>query len=359
VEHEACGDWHDRVTDALVNAPIVIDGSQGEGGGQILRTAVSLAALSGQAIMVENIRANRKKPGLRPQHLTAVKAVGEICSAQLSGASLNSRRLSFTPGTVRGGSYCFAVPTAGSACLVLQTVLWPLLLAEQPSTVVCEGGTHNSQAPPFDFIERSFFPVLRAMGAKLEARLERYGFYPAGGGRFRVELTPVGRLEPVELLTASPATARRAEALVARLPAHIAERELKVVRRELAWSASECRATVLSETSGPGNVLLLTIERPEITEVVTGFGQRGVRAEQVARRAARAAASYLQSQAPVSTHLADQLIIPFALAGSGVFRTPPLSGHAQTNIAVVERLLKVQVRTEPVGPDVLVRFATS
>jgi RNA 3'-terminal phosphate cyclase (ATP) len=342
-----------------VSEPTVIDGSQGEGGGQILRTAVSLAALNGRAITIENIRANRKKPGLRPQHLTAVQAVAEISSARCSGVSLNSRRLSFAPQRVRGGSYRFVVPTAGSACLVLQTVLWPLLFAEQPSTVVFEGGTHNSLAPPFDFIDRSFLPLLRGMGGKVQARLERYGFYPAGGGRFCVDIIPVRSLTPLELLTAGPVRTRRAEALVARLPAHIAERELKVVRRELDWSASECVATVVSETAGPGNVLLLTIERPELTEVIAGFGQRGIRAEHVAHRAARAAASYLDSQAPVGTHLADQLIIPFALAGSGVFRSPPLSGHAQTNITVVERLLNVQVRTEPVGSDVLVRFAAS
>src|SRR6185295_18962730 len=156
-----------------------LDGSVGEGGGQILRTALALSALTGQPFQIDRIRAQRRKPGLMRQHLTAVRAAAEVCQATVAGDSLGSMALSFVPGAVKAGSYSFAVGTAGSATLVLQTVLPPLLVAAGPSTLTIEGGTHNPLAPPFDFLERSFLPLVARMGPQFEARLERWGFYPA------------------------------------------------------------------------------------------------------------------------------------------------------------------------------------
>src|SRR5689334_333662 len=173
-----------------------LDGSVGEGGGQILRTALALSALTGQPFEIEKIRAKRRKPGLLRQHLTAVRAATALCQAQVEGDSLGSMTLRFVPGDVKPGEYAFAIGTAGSATLVLQTVLPPLLLASRPSKITIEGGTHNPLAPPVDFLDRSFLPLVRRMGPRVRVQLERWGFYPAGGGRISVEIEPVQRLQP-------------------------------------------------------------------------------------------------------------------------------------------------------------------
>src|SRR2546428_9297761 len=159
---------------------ITIDGSFGEGGGQILRTALSLSLATGTPFRIENIRAGRKKAGLLRQHLTAVLAAAEIGAAEIEGATLGSTMLTFTPKSVRAGEYRFAVGTAGSGTLVFQTILPALLRASAATRVTIEGGTHNSAAPPFDFLDRTFLPLIRKMGATVSLKLERYGFYPAG-----------------------------------------------------------------------------------------------------------------------------------------------------------------------------------
>lgn len=333
-----------------------VDGAQGEGGGQILRTSMALAAITGTPIAIERIRAGRARPGLMRQHLTAVRAAAEICGGELEGDELGARALRFTPGPVRAGAYHFSVSTAGSASLVLQTVLWPLLLAGGPSQVVVEGGTHNMHAPPFDFLAAVFVPVLRRMGARVDIRLERHGFHPVGGGRMVADIEP-GPLQPIELVDAGPVVARRARALVAHLPGRIAERELAVVRAAPGWADAECRIEALDAAPGPGNVLLLEMSRAGVDEVVTGFGERGKRAERVAREAVAEAERYAAADTPVGEHLADQLIIPMALAGGGAFRTLPLSLHTRTNIDVVERFLPVRVEVEAGAHDALVRLS--
>src|SRR5262245_1101885 len=213
----------------------VIDGSQGEGGGQILRTALALSLVTGTPFRLEKIRAGRDRPGLLRQHLTAVTAAVEIGSATADGVALGSPELVFRPGPVRPGTYRFAVGTAGSAGLVLQTVLPPLLGAAGSSTIVVEGGTHNRHAPPFDFLDRAFLPLLARMGARVRATLDRPGFYPAGGGQLTVEVTPTPALAPLTLLERGAARRRRARAVVANLPAAIAHRELRVVRDQLGF----------------------------------------------------------------------------------------------------------------------------
>ena len=215
---------------------ILIDGSTGEGGGQILRTSLALSAVTRQPIRIEKIRAGRQKPGLLRQHLTAVNAVAEITGARVEGAEIGSTELTFKPGAIVAGEYHFAVGTAGSATLVFQTVLPPLLLAGGESRLVLEGGTHNPHAPPFDFLERCFLPLLRRMGAQVEATLVRPGFYPAGGGRFEAVITPMAKLQPFELLERGTAGVRRAKVLLANLPSSIAEREMALLRTRLSWA---------------------------------------------------------------------------------------------------------------------------
>lgn len=322
---------------------LTIDGSSGEGGGQILRTALALAIVTGKPFRIERIRAGREKPGLLRQHLAALKAAAEISGATVDGATLGAGSLSFRPGRVRPGEFTFAVGSAGSATLVLQTVLPALLTASATSRLILEGGTHNPAAPPFDFLARSFLPLINQMGPTVTAELERPGFYPAGGGRFSVAIVPVSRLLPLEIQERGVIRAIRARAIVANLPRSIAEREANLTRRLLSLSEDSVTVEQIEGAQGPGNVVVIEIEAEHHTEVFTGFGAAGVRAETVATKAAREARSYIASGAPVGPYLADQLLIPIALAGAGRFRTGPLSRHTTTNIAVIRLFLEIDI----------------
>src|SRR5262245_30877359 len=215
---------------------LTIDGSRGEGGGQIFRTSLALSLVSGTPFRIERIRAGREKPGLMRQHLTALEAAATVGEAEVEGAGIGAQSIVFRPRRVRPGAYRFAVGTAGSAGLVLQTILLPLLTAAGPSTLTLEGGTHNPHAPPFDFLAQAFLPLVRRMGGGVEACLERAGFYPAGGGRITVEVTPPPALTPLQLTARGATRRRRARALLSRLPRQIGARELAVVRSRLGWS---------------------------------------------------------------------------------------------------------------------------
>jgi RNA 3'-terminal phosphate cyclase (ATP) len=328
-----------------------LDGSRGEGGGQILRTSVALSMITGKPFQVRRIRAGRAKPGLMRQHLTAVKAAAKVCGAETEGAELKSNKLTFRPGDVQPGEYRFDIGTAGSATLVLQTVLPGLMTADGPSKLTLCGGTHNIHAPPFDFLAKAFLPLLGRIGPKVSATLIRPGFYPAGGGEVVVDIHPVQQLKPIRLLDAGRIVRRHATAMVSRLPRHIAERELATLRRKL--SLSEKETTVEEVRSlGPGNVLVVEMERERITEVFTGFGQRGVPAEEVAAGAAREIASYLNTGAPVGEHLADQLLLPLALAGGGRYRTTAPTPHTTTNVDTIREFLDVPIEIEEVKKKV-------
>jgi RNA 3'-terminal phosphate cyclase (ATP) len=324
-----------------------IDGSRGEGGGQVLRSSLALSMASGRPFRIENIRARRAKPGLQRQHLTAVLAAAEVSGAVVDGASVGSRALSFAPGPVRPGSYHFAIGTAGSAPLVFQTVLPALMLAGAPSELIFEGGTHNPMAPPVDFLARVFLPLVRRLGPEVELEVDRLGFYPAGGGRFRARIVPRRDLGRLELLEAPRVSARRARALVAGLPPHIAERELRVVREALRWSEEEC-GVESGRAASPGNALFLELEAAPCGELVTAIGERGVPAERVAAAAVAEMRAFLDAGVPVGAHLADQLLLPLALGGGGVFRTVPLSEHTRTNLEVIHDFgaARIAVREE-------------
>lgn len=318
---------------------INIDGSMGEGGGQILRTSLGLSVVTGRPFTITNIRAGRKKPGLMRQHLTAVQAAAEISGARIAGDQLGSTQLIFEPGNVRPGVYHFAVGTAGSATLVLQTILPGLLTADGPSQITIEGGTHNPYAPPFHFLYRSFLPVLKRMGAEIQARLINYGFYPAGGGKMEIDIKPVAKLQPLELNERGKLKTIKAKAYVANLPDQIAERELSVIRARFPDVGDNVQVVRADNSPGPGNIVTIEMEYENITELITGFGEVNKRAEKVGSEVAEQARKYLASDAPVGKYLADQLMIPFALAGGGEFVTLPLSRHAQTNLEVI-RLFK-------------------
>jgi RNA 3'-terminal phosphate cyclase (ATP) len=326
---------------------ITIDGSEGEGGGQILRTSLALSLVTGQPFRMERIRAKRQKPGLLRQHLTAVEAAKTVGCAEVAGAEMNSQTLEFQPGPVTPGNYRFAVGTAGSATLVMQTVLPALLLASDKSTLTLEGGTHNPLAPPFDFLARSFMPMIHRMGPAVELELRRPGFYPAGGGRFHARIEPSKRLSPLALNERGTIQSRRAKVWLSKLAPEIADRELAVVREELRWTAAECSVETVPHPKGPGNAVVLEIQAEHVTAIFTGFGERGRPAEEVAHEAIDAAKAWLQAEVPVDEYLADQLLLPMALAGSGSFRTTKPSLHTVTNAAIIQRFLPVSILLEP------------
>jgi len=328
---------------------ITIDGSQGEGGGQILRSALTLSLATGTPFRIGKIRAGRDKPGLLRQHLTAVKAAAEISRAQVTGAEIGSTELGFVPGPVTAGDYSFAIGSAGSTLLVLQAVLLPLALADGPSRLRLEGGTHALGAPSFDFVARAFLPLLHRIGFHARAELRRAGFYPAGGGVIDIEIAPHGTLAPLVLETRGGLVSRRAEAVVANLPAQIATRETATLGRLLHWPAETIAPGMAVEADGPGNCLTVTVAHEHVTEVFTGHGRMGRRGEDVAAETARAVSAYLAGSAPVGPHLADQLLLPMALGAGGRFVTVAPTPHTRTNIAVIGAFLDVAIEVTDRG----------
>ena len=322
-----------------------IDGSFGEGGGQILRTALSLSLATQKPFQIENIRAGRKNAGLLRQHLTAVLAAAEIGSAQVEGAELGSSALTFVPNSIRAGEYRFAVGTAGSATLVFQTILPALLRADAPTRVAIEGGTHNFAAPPFDFLDRTFLPLIRRMGAHVSLKLDRYGFYPAGGGRIVAEIEPCRELKPLNLGERGEIRSKRATAIVANLSDRIAAREIEKIASMMSVT-SEGTIVSTKESPGPGNLVFIEIESEEVTEVFSAFGRLGVVAESVAAEAVRRAREYLVSRAVAGEYLTDQLMLPLALAAGGTFTATKLSRHAKTNQDVIGMFLPVRFEVE-------------
>lgn len=298
-----------------------------------MRSALALSLVYRQPFSLINIRAGRPKPGLRRQHLACVRAAALLSAATVRGDEIGSQRLWFSPGPALAETLEVDIGSAGSTALVVQTLLPPALLAPHPIRATISGGTHNPMAPSWDFLQQAFAPVLAAMGARVELVCQRHGFVPTGGGVVTMATTP-SPLRAIELMTAGAIVRRRATAILARLPTHVGERELAAVRAELTWQPEECEIREVDAAS-PGNALLLYVERQGGRELVTGFGERGTRAELVASRACAELRRWLDAEVPVGEHLADQLLLPMVLAGGGRFRCAPLSSHAITNIDTI------------------------
>ena len=328
---------------------IELDGATGEGGGQILRSALTLSMITGQPLRIKNIRANRSKPGLMRQHLVAVQAAAQVSGAQVEGAEVGAQTLSFAPTAIKGGDYQFAIGTAGSCTLVLQTVALALLFAGRPSTVRITGGTHNPMAPPAQFLQRAWCPVLAKMGAQVDIELLRSGFYPAGGGVVRATVAPCAQLQQIDLVERGARLGGYAEALVAGIPGSVGTRELECIGTGMGWSGEQLRMRGLPPEQGPGNAVLITLEHEHVSEVFAAFGEKAVRAEAVAKSVLQEARRYIASQAAVGEHLADQLMLPMALAGGGCFTTDTVSQHSITNAAVIGRFLPVAITFEQQG----------
>ena len=323
-----------------------IDGSYGEGGGQVLRTSLSLAAITGQPIRIEHIRAKREKPGLAAQHLTAVRAAATICRAQVRGDALRSMTLEFIPsGTAQSGQYTFDVTeaqqggSAGTVDLVLQTILLPLALATGDSQVTLRGGTHIAHSPPFTYIEQVYLPILTQLGLDAEAKLKAWGWYPRGGGEVRLRVTGDTRLSGLTLLERGALQQVRGLAGVTELPSHIPQRMAMRAENLLHQANLKAQVKPLRERGiGPGAGLFLTADYEHSRAGFSAIGRLGVPAEKVAEMACEELLDFHETGAPVDVHLADQLLLPTALAtDASQYRVAEISLHLTTNAWVIEK----------------------
>lgn len=327
---------------------IEIDASVGEGGGQIVRTSLALAMCTGTPIALRNIRARRRNPGLRAQHLAAVRAAAAICAARTTGATIASGSLSFEPGRVRPGRYEIDVGTAGSTMLVLQTILPPLSFCDAPSEVVLQGGTHNPRAPTFEFVRDAYLPLLRRLGFGAEITLERHGFYPRGGGLVRVAIKPFRRAEVLELLERGPVLRCSARVLLSGLPPDIGQREVSVLRSRLGVPEIACGIDTVVAPSA-GNALHVRVDSAHVSTVFVGFGIRGVPAETIADHVAAEVGRYLDANVALDLYLADQILLALALVGGGRFSTLKPSGHTETNARVIRTFLPIECEMLDLG----------
>jgi len=340
---------------------IELDGSFGEGGGQILRTSLALSLLTGQAFHLRNIRAGRSKPGLQPQHLMSVRAAAEIAQAQLRGASRDSTDLVFEPGPVSSGRYHFAIGTAGATGLVLHTVYLPLAMRGiEPSELVLEGGTHVPASPCFHFLETTWRAYMDLLGIAVRLRLSRPGFYPRGGGRVDGTVQPCSKICRLELLERGPPKAVTGISVVANLPVDIARRQARRAVNRLKETGLDVDIREETWSGGPGTVLTLTLNTHPAPTMFFGLGALGKRAERVADEAVDQLVDYLAaSPAAVDPHSADQIVLPLVFAeGPSTFTVSEITSHLLTNIAVIRQFVERDINCEgEEGWSGLVRIA--
>jgi RNA 3'-terminal phosphate cyclase (ATP) len=358
---------------------IPIDGSYGEGGGQVLRTSLALSALLGEAVRIENIRAKRPKPGLQAQHLTGVLATAQICNAELKGAELGSQTLTFAPqAPPQAGDYTFDVAearkggSAGSTSLVFQTLLLPLAFAEGDSHLTLRGGTHVAWSPPFHYLRHVYLPTLARMGIEATVEINQWGWYPIGGGEIRARIKGQGTGDKDLPSISHPLSAinltERGElkhlwgiSALSNLPAHIGQRQKRQAERLLRERGFAPEMEIVDAPSpSRGTVVFLVAEFENVVAGFTSYGARGKRAEKVAEEACRELIQYYDSGQALDKHLADQLILPMSLAaGQSGFTTCEITQHLRTNVGVVEQLMGVKAEIEGKGCRIAPTFDKS
>jgi RNA 3'-terminal phosphate cyclase (ATP) len=335
---------------------VSIDGSLGEGGGQVLRTALSLSVLTGRPVRLTNIRARRAKPGLMPQHLKAVEAAAAVSRARTDGARLGSQTLEFEPGGIAGGDFAFDIGTAGSTSLVLQTVAVPLAFADKASSILLTGGTHVPRSPCFDYLALHWALFMRRIGFGIELQLEQAGFYPRGGGRVRAKIAGAAQPKPLRLVERGALKQIRVVSAVAKLPRAIAERQRRQAFERLA---AHCRdAEIETEIAelialSPGTFLLL-LAKCELSQCCScALGERGKPAERVADETVDELLAFLATDGAIDPYLADQLLLPLAVTpGPSELRTARVTSHLLTNAAIVKTFLPaaIEIAGEPGKP---------
>lgn len=323
-----------------------IDGSFGEGGGQILRSTLSLSCITGKPVRIVNIRKGRPQPGLKPQHLASVKALARISGADARGAEPGSPEISFTPGPVRAGEYLFEIGTAGSVVLLLQSLLPPLLFAGGTSELVLTGGTHVPFGPPFDYLGEVFFPRLAEIGAEVSGEIERYGFYPRGGGKVTARIVPAREIRGIDLRRKGAVVSVTGRSCVANLPLSIAERQ-RDAAVELLARHSPAIETAAVPAIGRGTFLFIKVDTEAGPAGFSAVGAVGKRAEEVGREAAREALAYIESPAALAPRFADQILLYLALSKDpSTFTTSRVTNHLASHLHVVRRLLGSRVEIE-------------
>lgn len=330
-----------------------IDGNQG--GGQILRSALALSMVTGRGFHITDIRGRRRRPGLLRQHLTCVRAAAALCGAEVEQATLGSTALRFRPGALTGGELDIAVGSAGSAMLVLQAVAPALLCAPEPTTLQLSGGTHNPAAPSFAFVARSWAPALAEMGARIESRLDRHGFFPAGGGRARFVVAPWSSPRAFVATQAPREVRLSAEILVSQLPKHVGNTERESILEELGTELPDppdVRIRRIRDSPGPGNVV--SLRATDATGRCVQFvdhGRKGRPSREVVGQVVERWRRWRDGGVPIDEHLADQLLLPMALGAGGRFLTTTPTAHTRTNAALIQRFVDatIELREKPGG----------
>jgi RNA 3'-terminal phosphate cyclase (ATP) len=329
-----------------------IDGSYGEGGGQILRTALALSCVFDRPIEITNIRKSRKRPGLQPQHLTALKAAATVSNAGVEGADLSSTTLRFSPGHLAGGEYLFDVSekkgSAGSTSLVLQTILLPLCFAEHQSGITVIGGTQVPWSPSFHYLKYVFLPALSRLGVKAELNIEKWGWYPIGGGKVAAAVNPKKEFLPLEIAERGKLVRVTGISAASNLSQDIAKRQRDQALTMLSQKGIDADIEIISAPSpGKGTLMFLRVEYENITAGFDSLGAIGKRAEDVADEACKALFEYIDAGGALDPHLADQIIPYLALAsGPSTFTTSRITQHLLTNIWVVKQFVDVEIQVE-------------
>ena len=329
---------------------VFIDGSEGEGGGQILRTSLTLSCITGKGVHIENIRAGRPKPGLAKQHISCVQAACRVSNGQCKGAEQGSKTLDFQPGKVGGGDFHFDIGSAGAASLVMQTILPVLFLGDRPSGFTITGGTHNPLAPPFDFVKETFLPAIETGGFRCECELLRYGFYPAGGGKIVFKVQPWQK-EPNQIVNfCEPCKQLQIDARIytAKLSANIPRHQQQLLRQS-RLAIGDIESIEVKDSDGPGNCVMIRAYGGGRTTVFTAFGMRGKPSEDVVNEVVGLAEDFIAGGAAIDSFLADQLLVYMAIAGDGCFTTNRLSAHLVTNMGVIKKFLPVDFHPEQQG----------
>ena len=344
-----------------VTTPIEVNGAMGEGGGQVLRSALSLSLLTGQAFRLSRIRANRDRPGLRPQHLAAVQSAARISGARVSGDRVGSEEIAFEPGPVRPGEYFFDIGTAGATALVLQTLLVPLALASGSSRITIRGGTHVPASPCYHYLDWQWRPFLLRVGIPFDLSLTMAGFYPEGGGELQARIPGGAKPRPLQLIERGALHSVRGLSAVANLPREIAERQRRQALRRLRTLLPDSEPAIVLEelpAVSRGTVLLLLAELDCGQVCCFGLGARGKRAERVADEAVDSLTAYLRGDGAVDPWLADQLLLPLALAdGPSLLRTAAVTSHLLTNAEVIRLFLPVEIGVDgPLGASATIHL---
>jgi RNA 3'-phosphate cyclase len=328
---------------------IELDGSEGEGGGQILRSALALSILTGRPFKLINIRANRSKPGLQPQHLMCVRAASTISNGNYKGGSVGSAVLYFEPGTVKPGNYTFSIGTAGATSLVLHTIYLPLALrCDQPSEIIITGGTHNQHAPCYHFLETTWAAYMGRLGIKVELEMIRPGFYPRGGGEIRAIIHPCSRMNGLTLTSCPELTTAGGFSAYAGLPESVGRKQARRLSVRLKSQSVESHIPIEEwEAANPGTVAAIIFRQAPVPSLFFGLGERGKPTEAVADEAADEAIAFRDAKCPVDPHSADQLLLPMAFSpDTSEYRTSEVTRHLTTNIETVRKFVDCMIEVD-------------